>query len=432
MSDMTQDKDALKKGGVEDVALRKILEGTASHTGKEFFRALVKNLSEALGTKGAWVTEYLPQKEKLRALAFWMEGDFIDGYEFEIPGTPCEKVMVKKQLFHVPDNIIKLFPDDPSLKTMGAASYLGTPLLDVDGSTILGHLAVLHSQPMPEEARNVALFKIFANRAASELRRISAENQLRKRTEELQEEYQRKSAELADARNMQLNMLPQAVPFLPDYQFAFSMRAASEVGGDYYDYQMSNENILTFGIGDATGHGLQASVMVTAIKLLFSEHAAETDIISFLKQASRSISLMDFRKLYMAFAIGRLTDNTLQLAGAGMPPAVIYRSRNKMIEELELKGMPLGSRISYPYAKVETHVNPGDIVVLMTDGLPELFNDKGEMFGYKRVLELIKGVAGQSPDRIIGDLYSAARAWRNGSKQDDDMTFFVFKRKASS
>lgn len=412
----------------EDLALRKILEGTASHTGQEFFRALVKNLADALGTKSAWVTEYLPDRGILRALAFWKEDHFEDEYEFEITGTACEQVLATKQLFHIPDNIIELYPNDPDLKDGKASSYLGMPLLDLDG-TILGHLAVLDSRPMPDEARNVDLFRIFADRAASELRRLSAENRLRERTEELQKEYRRKSRELEDARLMQLNMLPNTFPDNPNYQFSFSMKTASEVGGDYYDYQMTDDQALTFGIGDATGHGLQASVMVTAIKLLFSEHAATTDITEFLTRASHSISLMDFRKIYMAFAIGRLTEFTLELAGAGMPPALIYRAESNTLEKIELKGLPLGSRTSYPYQKIKTTIQPGDAVLLMTDGLPELFNHEGEMLGYDRVSEFFMEVIHKSPKEIIDHLQTTALRWLNGRSQDDDMTFFVFKRK---
>ena len=165
-------------------ALLTILEGTARHLGEDFFRALVKNLAKSLNTKGAWVTEYLPDQRRLRSLAFWMEDHFIEGYEYETQGTPCEEVVRGDQLFHVPDNIIELFPDDPDLEPFDAVSYLGAPLLDLDGS-VLGHLAVQDTGPMPEEPRSVALFKIFADRAASELRRLRAEKELREREEQL-------------------------------------------------------------------------------------------------------------------------------------------------------------------------------------------------------------------------------------------------------
>jgi serine phosphatase RsbU (regulator of sigma subunit) len=209
------------------------------------------------------------------------------------------------------------------------------------------------------------------------------------------------------------------------------MKTAFEVGGDYYDYQMTDDNVLTFGIGDATGHGLQASVMVTAIKLLFSEHAAESDIVEFLKRASYSISLMDFQKIYMAFAIGRLSGQTLELAGAGMPPALIYRAKSNSLEQVQLKGLPLGSKTFFPYTKIITQIEPNDVVILMTDGLPELFNDDGEMLGYERVSELVLRVAVRSPEEIINYLHEACSSWLNGSNQDDDMTLFVFKRKNS-
>lgn len=414
----------------EDLALRKILEGTASHTGREFFRALVKNLAEALGTKGAWVTEFTPGRCSMRAISFWVEDHFVDDYEFQLQDSPCERVLKERQLFHVRDNILNLFPKDPDLKNIGASSYLGMPLFDTDGS-ILGNLAVLDTRPMPEEARNVALFKIFADRAASELRRLNAENRLYERTKELQKEYSRKSAELEDARNMQLNMLPKSDPYCPGYQFSFSMKTASEVGGDYYDYRVSDDGALTFGIGDATGHGLQASVMVTAMKLLFSEHAAETDIIEFLKKSSNSISLMDFRKIYMAFAIGRLENHTLEIAGAGMPPALIFRNRNNTLEKIKLNGLPLGSRTSYPYKRYTTQIEPGDAVILMTDGLPESFNGDGEMLGYDRVSELILETAEKSPSDILDQLLGASQDWLRGSLQNDDMTFFIFRRKTA-
>lgn len=411
----------------EDQALRKILEGTASHTGKDFFRALVQNLAEALDTRGAWVTEILPGHKRAQTLAFWMQDGFMDDYEFEIKGTPCERVFSEKRLYHIPDNILDVYPEEQEIDDQHPVSYLGAPLLDLDG-TILGNVAVLDTRPMPEEARNITLFKIFADRAASELRRLNAERQLHNRTEELKKEYRRKTRELESARTIQLNMLPQAIPSDPDYRFSFSMKTASEVGGDYYDYQVAGDRSLTFGIGDATGHGLQASVMVTAIKLLFAEHASTADITDFLTRASRSISLMGFHRLYMAFGIGRLANHTLELAGAGMPPALVYRTESKALEPLDLKGLPLGSRVEFPYSKITTVIRPGDVVVLMTDGLAESFNADGEMLGYERVSQLILEVVHKSPEEIIHHLNQASAQWLNGSPQDDDMTFFVFKR----
>ncbi len=165
-------------------ALKSILEGTVSHTGEMFFRALVKTLAKTLNTKGAWITEFDPDLNRLKAISFWMDDHFVEEYEYDISGTPCEQVLERRGLFHVPDNVIGLFPDDPDLEPFEAVSYLGAPILDPDG-TLLGHLAVQDTRPMPEQAKNMALFRIFADRASSEMRRIKTEHQLRERENQL-------------------------------------------------------------------------------------------------------------------------------------------------------------------------------------------------------------------------------------------------------
>ena len=144
----------------EESALRTILEGTANETGERFFAALVENLARALNTHGAWVTEYIQERRRLRALAFWMDGQWIQDYETDIAGTPCERVIDSADIVHFPDNLFKLFPDDPDITAINAVSYLGMPLKDVDGK-ILGHLAVIDRRPIPEEPKVQALFRIL-------------------------------------------------------------------------------------------------------------------------------------------------------------------------------------------------------------------------------------------------------------------------------
>ena len=172
-------------GGMsEHEAFRTVLEGTASATGQAFFKALVQKLAEVLDTAGAWVTEYLPEDNRLRALAFWLESRFVDHYEYDVYNTPCERVIEQKDLLHYPDKLIQLFPLDPDLKGQNAVSYMGVPLLDVDGK-VLGHLAVLDTRPMPKEPMSQTIFRIFAARAAAELQRLRAEADVREREEKL-------------------------------------------------------------------------------------------------------------------------------------------------------------------------------------------------------------------------------------------------------
>jgi PAS domain S-box-containing protein len=169
----------------EELALRAVVEGTASETGREFYRALVRNLAQALDTYGAWLTEYDEQRERLRALAFWFGDQWIDGFEYGIAGTPCEAAVRERRIVHVPDRVVELYPNDEvKFPRSGVVSYLGVPLLGPD-QRVLGHLAVVDIRPIPAEKRLLALFQIFANRALAEIRRVRVEEELRERQEKL-------------------------------------------------------------------------------------------------------------------------------------------------------------------------------------------------------------------------------------------------------
>ena len=166
------------------VILRALVEGTVAETGGRFFYALVENLQQVLRTSGAWVTEYLPQTNRLRAHAFMMHGNWVEDYEFDVQGTPCEAAILQKELVHFPDQLIELYPNDPDIKQAGFVSYMGMPLMDTNGE-VLGHLAVVDSRPMPSDPQLKAVFQIFAARAASELQRIRREKDIVEREQKL-------------------------------------------------------------------------------------------------------------------------------------------------------------------------------------------------------------------------------------------------------
>jgi PAS domain S-box-containing protein len=181
---MTREDPVSAEASRDDGVLRAIVAGTAAETGEAFFATLVRSVCEALGTSGAWVTEYLPESRRLRALAFWLDGRPVLHYEYALAGTPCEPVMDGRRLVHIPDRVVELYPDDPDLKSAGAVSYMGIPLEDADGA-LLGHLAVLDRQPLPPSARSEAVFRIFAARAAAEVRRLRADAEVRARERKL-------------------------------------------------------------------------------------------------------------------------------------------------------------------------------------------------------------------------------------------------------
>ena len=160
-----------------DPDLAALLAGTAAETGEQFFATLVENLARALGTSGAWVTDYRMDAERLRSFALWINGKAVSDFEYELAGTPCERVVRENRIVHVPERLLDLYPHHPHLRTFGAVSYLGVPLADLDGS-VMGHLAVLDARPMPENPRALAVMRIFAARARAEIQRLRREAEL--------------------------------------------------------------------------------------------------------------------------------------------------------------------------------------------------------------------------------------------------------------
>ena len=152
-------------------ALQSIVEGTAGSTDDDFFRTLVQHLAVAMGTRHAFVSEFLPP-DRIRTLAFWSDGRIVDNIEYALPGTPCEEV-IHGGLCHLPSGVQHKYPVEA-----GIESYLGVPLKSPDG-TVLGHLCVLDEAPMPVQPRQLSIFRIFAARVAAELARVRVENRLR-------------------------------------------------------------------------------------------------------------------------------------------------------------------------------------------------------------------------------------------------------------
>jgi len=164
--------------------LRAIIQGTSATTGAQFFRSLVKHLAEGLHVRFAFVAECLPNL-RARSLAFFQDRDFGKDFEYALPGTPCMKV-AEGRVCHVPDHLADEFPDDKGMIDMGTVSYLGVPLRGSDGK-VIGHLVTFDDKPMPSDPLALSVLETFAARAAVELERERAFEDLRRRKEESDE-----------------------------------------------------------------------------------------------------------------------------------------------------------------------------------------------------------------------------------------------------
>ncbi len=290
------------------------------------------------------------------------------------------------------------------------------------GYTINWRIGLLASILAPLFSMSVYLARNFS-RTHRKLETEVLERQL------LEVENTRKTEELEEARKLQVSMLPQTSPQLPNLDIAFEMRTATEVGGDYYDYNLTEDGQLTLAVGDATGHGMNAGLVVSAVKSLFKTSALAAGNLEILERISQGVKSMNLKRLYMAMTLGKFNGNKLTLTAAGMPPVLIYRSDGNLVEEVLLEGMPLGGFIGAEREEASYQLQSGDTVLFMSDGLPEMLNPENEMLDYPKTKELFEEVADQSPKTIIDHIFKASTAWADGEPQADDITLVVIKVK---
>ncbi|HTH45517.1 MAG TPA: PAS domain S-box protein [Oxalicibacterium sp.] len=161
-----------------DHALLRLAQGTRGVAGESFFESLVNDLASALRTDGALIGLCPPgEPHRMRALASHMHGELVDDLEYAIPGTPHERTLDSGLCVFATD-VQALFPQDSVLREQGWDSYAGAPLYDVNGNAI-GVLAVMHTRPLHNQDLVRSLLQVFSERAAAELERQHAEEELR-------------------------------------------------------------------------------------------------------------------------------------------------------------------------------------------------------------------------------------------------------------
>jgi ligand-binding sensor domain-containing protein/serine phosphatase RsbU (regulator of sigma subunit) len=262
----------------------------------------------------------------------------------------------------------------------------------------------------------------------AELRAQAAELQSRTAEAEakvLRLENERKTHELEAARSLQLSMLPSRVPEHPLFTVAARMRTATEVGGDYYDFYVDDEGTLTIVIGDATGHGTRAGIMVAMMKGLFTRMRAEPSLETFLDECHRTLRAIELGPMFMALGILRFKGRHGVAVGAAMPRILIYRASSRTVEEASLDGMLLGTDFDLPRVESSFSLVPGDRALLMSDGFVEQFDEADDMLDYPRCISYFKEVGHLAPESIIDHLLARLDAFRGRAPQGDDVTFVV-------
>jgi serine phosphatase RsbU (regulator of sigma subunit) len=284
-------------------------------------------------------------------------------------------------------------------------------------------------------ARTLARTSLHLERRLAEVQTLSGQLLDQERTAHerelqarlLEAENARKDKELEEGRALQLSMLPLAVPEVEGLDIAAAMTTASEVGGDYYDFRPSANGSLVIAIGDATGHGVAAGIMVTAVKAVLATVGGEPSLATMLSECDRVLRGMNVRPLHMCLTVARLTPRSVTFCSAAMPPVLICRTNNGEVEELGVGGLPLGGRISTGYQEQNASLAPGDTLLFATDGLHELLDPAGNALGFEGAKESLRRATGATASEVVASLTADVSAWRGQHEQDDDITFVVVR-----
>jgi serine phosphatase RsbU (regulator of sigma subunit) len=239
--------------------------------------------------------------------------------------------------------------------------------------------------------------------------------------------------ELEVARSIQQASLPKEVPTLEGWQISPFYRPAREVGGDFYDFHFLSEGRVGLVVGDATGKGVPAALVMSTTLGMIQLAAGALDSSSpgeVLSRVNETLFARIPSNMFVTcfYAILDPENASLSYANAGHDPP--YLQRRGEAEELRARGMPLGLMPGMDYKEKEIVLDAGEVALFYTDGLVEAHNPKGEMFGFPRLRALIAehAVEGSLGEFLMEELYTFVG---EGWEQEDDITLLTLHRSSA-
>jgi PAS domain S-box-containing protein len=220
-------------------------------------------------------------------------------------------------------------------------------------------------------------------------------------------------------------------PLLPGFDIGASAHPADETGGDYFDFILMADGSLLIALADAKGHGFSSALIMALTRAYvrcFASLQLELDeiLVQVNRMLIKDLTHGDFVTLFLARLSA--THQTLSYASAGHVPGLVFLSNGEMKYALESTGPPLGLFPASDFSLRPTiRLDPGEIAVLLTDGVTEATAPLGNEFGSQRVIESIRALNNDSASNIADGIYRATRVFAKGDLQDDDITSVIIK-----
>lgn len=258
-----------------------------------------------------------------------------------------------------------------------------------------------------------------------------------KKAQEAMIKQQRLERELEVAREIQISLIPKDIVKIPGYEINAFYRPAREVGGDYYDILPLNKERFGIVMGDVSGKGVPAALIMTMARSIlhsealknFDEPASET-----LKELN-SIIYKDIKEdmfLTIFYGLLDITRNIIDIASAGHNDTLVFRRKTEVVEPYNPKGFPIGTDSGPRFDKVIKHeeilLEKGDKMVIFTDGITEAMNKKNNEYGDGRLLEVIKNNGNKNSKDLLDAIISDVNNFVDGAEQSDDIALVVLER----
>jgi phosphoserine phosphatase RsbU/P len=303
---------------------------------------------------------------------------------------------------------------------------LAAPLISPRDERLLGVLELLNKENSSTfDAADEELLQAFAAHAAVSLERV-----------ELLENHRRNQqleGSLEAARRVQARLLPERLPEISGYELAAWWRPALGVGGDYYDVLPTPNGVTALTVADVSGHGLAPALIMASARAMLHVLARTmfdpADTLTILAETiAPDLQLGRFITFFLATLDPQA--HLLEFVNAGHGPALHLCRQTGRVRQLESTGLPIGMMES-PYRRHPEPVSmqPGDLVVLATDGAVELQNCDGDMFGRGRFEHLIRVNQSLSAPRLLDLLKNEITNFNECRAPDDDITIVILERK---
>jgi len=305
-------------------------------------------------------------------------------------------------------------------KTIIAPSSLVVPLTQGTESKLFG---VLKLQKKSFNQMELQMMMVLAH-----LTFISMYNV---RLTEKVKDSERLHIEAELASKIQKALLSEKPPQFRGVSVAARCIPASEVGGDYLDFVTTQDGVAGIAIGDVTGHGMGAAIIMGLLRSVLRAQSTQSSSPAEVVSAINNVLYSDFvsfsKMASLFYCTYSVVDKTLTFTNAGQNPPLLIRASELNARPLKGKGPILGFRPNIKYKEFRIKIYPGDIIVFMTDGIVESENAEKEFFGVERVEKIVNDFVDSSAEEIVEKLISEVEEFTGGLPQKDDMTLIVMK-----